>query len=140
MPIRPENKARYPADWPAISLRIRTERAGSLCECRGECGLPHEGDDPADAWEGWLAGRNAEPERGRCPAVNGSHHPVTGSKVILTVAHRDHTPEHCDDDNLFAACQRCHLNYDREHHAETRAASIAAARAAAGQLTIGETA
>jgi hypothetical protein len=27
MPIRPENRARYPKDWKAISLRIRRERA-----------------------------------------------------------------------------------------------------------------
>lgn len=31
MPIRPENKARYPKDWPAISKRIR-ERSGGRCE------------------------------------------------------------------------------------------------------------
>lgn len=27
MPIRPENRARYPADWPEISRRVR-EAAG----------------------------------------------------------------------------------------------------------------
>lgn len=137
MPIRPENKTRYPADWPAISQRIRVERAGNLCECRGECGRDHATDDPADAWETWLAGGCAEPERGRCTAVNGHANPRTGSRVILTVAHRDHTPEHCDDDNLFAACQGCHLSYDRDHHAETRAATRAARLAESGQLTIG---
>lgn len=40
MPIRPENRSRYPADWPQISLAIK-ERAGWRCECRGECGLDH---------------------------------------------------------------------------------------------------
>nr|WP_115626123.1 hypothetical protein [Afipia felis] len=35
MPIRAENKARYPADWPQISASIR-ERAGNKCE---ECGV-----------------------------------------------------------------------------------------------------
>lgn len=41
MPIRPENKARYPKDWPAISKRIR-ERAGNKCEyCSAENGKPH---------------------------------------------------------------------------------------------------
>ena len=39
---------------------------------------------------------------------------------MLTVAHLDHQPENCDDANLKAMCQRCHLAYDREHHAETR--------------------
>jgi len=37
MPIRPENRARYPKNWPEIVARIR-ERSGNRCECRGECG------------------------------------------------------------------------------------------------------
>lgn len=95
MPIRPENRARYPRDWPAISLRIRKERAGDRCECQGECGHDHAG---------------------RCPETNGAPHSVTGSTVVLTVAHLDDTPEHCADANLRAMCQRCHLAYDRDTH------------------------
>lgn len=34
MPIKPENKSRYPADWPAIRLRI-LQRAGYRCEHPG---------------------------------------------------------------------------------------------------------
>jgi hypothetical protein len=109
MPIRPENRARYPRDWPAISLRIRRERAAGQCECEGECRTGHQG---------------------RCPARHGQPHPATGSVVVLTVAHLDHTPETCTDDNLRAMCQRCHLNYDRGHHAETAARTRAAAAAA----------
>ena len=90
MPIRPENKARYPKDWPAISRRIR-ERSG------GQCERVEDGE--------------------RCSAVNGQPHPLTGSKVVLTVAHLDHQPENCADDNLQAMCQRCHLRYDAKHHA-----------------------
>lgn len=40
MPIRPENRDRYPVDWPEISERIRHDRASNRCECRGECGRP----------------------------------------------------------------------------------------------------
>jgi hypothetical protein len=97
MPIKPENAIRYPPDWDAISLRIK-ERAGWRCECLGECGRgTHEG---------------------RC--TNEQHKPAygSGSRVVLTTAHLDHTPEHCDDDNLRAMCQGCHLHYDREHRAE----------------------
>lgn len=90
MPIRPENKARYPKEWPQISKRIREERAQGQCE--------HV-----------IAGV-------RCEAMNGKPHPITGSKVVLTVAHLDHTPENCADDNLKAMCQRCHLRYDQHHH------------------------
>ena len=117
MPIRPENRARYPEDWPEISHRIRFVRAGGRCECRGECGRPtdHLADD------------------GRCRNRHDQPAWSTGSSVVLTTAHRDHTPEHCDDDNLFAACQGCHLHYDREHHAQTRAAGRVAAMLADGQ-------
>lgn len=52
-----------------------------------------------------------------CGAVHGAIHPETGSRVILTVAHLDHNPSNCDDDNLVALCQRCHLKYDAEEHA-----------------------
>ena len=43
-----------------------------------------------------------------------------GSKVVLTIAHLDHTPENCDYSNLRALCQRCHNRYDAKHRAETR--------------------
>lgn len=79
MPIRRENKDRYPQDWGAISKAIR-ERACQRCEA--------------------------------CSAENYKPHPVTGSKVVLTVAHLDHQPENCDPANLRAWCQRCHNRYD----------------------------
>lgn len=58
------------------------------------------------------------------------------SIVVLTTAHLDHVPEHLDDDNLRAMCQGCHLHYDRDHHAETRARTRTAAIEAAGQLAL----
>ncbi|WJR32448.1 hypothetical protein P3F83_18225 [Mycobacteroides immunogenum] len=100
MPIRPENRARYPKDWREISRRIRFERAQGRCECVGECG------------------RNTH--RGRCLNVNGAPAYGTGSRVVLTVAHLNHTPEDCRDENLRAMCQGCHLHYDKDHHAKTR--------------------
>lgn len=122
MPIRPEMRGRYPRNWPQISRRIRFDRAGGRCECDGRCGRRHPG---------------------RCAAVHGQPHPATGSKVVLTVAHLDDIPEHCDDDNLAAMCQACHLAYDTDLHAATAARSRAARLVAPGQteipLTEGET-
>lgn len=94
MPIRPENRARYPKDWKAISLRIRFDRAKGRCECEGHCGIDH---------------------CGRCLAMNGERHPDTNSIVVLTVAHLDHEPENCANGNLKAMCQRCHNRYDMPH-------------------------
>ena len=91
MPIRAENRKRYPKDWKAISQRIRFERAGGRCECDGRCGEDHGG---------------------RCMARHGKAHPVTGAKVVLTVMHLDHDPTHNINANLLAACQKCHNRYD----------------------------
>ncbi|GAA0501117.1 hypothetical protein [Streptomyces olivaceiscleroticus] len=116
MPIRPENRARYPKNWKEISLRIRTVRAAGRCECEGECGR--------------------DTHAGRCPNVNGGAAYGTGSRVVLTVAHLDHTPENCNDANLRAMCQGCHLHYDRDHHRETAAKTRRAAQEASGQLAL----
>ena len=42
MPIRPENRARYPADWKLRSLFVRAYRAKWRCEwCGAQHGAPH---------------------------------------------------------------------------------------------------
>lgn len=56
----------------------------------------------------------------KCGVENKSINPRTGSKVVLTVAHLDHTPENCDPDNLRAWCQKCHLDYDLLQHIKVR--------------------
>ena len=47
-----------------------------------------------------------------CGVPNHEPHPVTGSEVVLTVAHLDHRPENSSFFNLAALCQRCHNLYD----------------------------
>lgn len=93
MPIHPSNKSRYPSNWRAIRQKVLA-RAGHACE-----------------------GSPAYPD---CRAANHQPHPATGSRVVLTIGHLDHTPEHCALPNLRAWCQRCHLTYDAQHHAESR--------------------
>ncbi len=120
MPIRPENKARYPKDWKAISERIRFVRAESRCECSGECGDDHS----SEAGNVTYGKRPVE----RCTAINYQEHPITGSRVILTVAHLNHEVENCDDNNLKAMCQRCHNKMDapmRRKGIKTRAFAAA---------------
>ena len=104
VPIRAENKRRYPTDWPAISQAVK-ERAGWRCECVGECGTDHGG-------HGDHGGRCEERHRVPARCFRG--------RVILTVAHLDHRPENSAPENLRAMCQACHLRYDRDLHAETR--------------------
>lgn len=106
MPIKPENRARYPAHWKDIRWAI-LQRAGHRCE-----------------------GSPAHPD---CRAANYEPHPATLSLVVLTIAHLDHTPENCAPENLAAWCQRCHLKYDAEHHRLT-AWKTRRARKAIGDL------
>ena len=97
MPMKREN---YPENWEFISERIRKERAGDRCECTGRCGL----------------------HKDRCDAYNGKPHPVTKSKVVLTVAHLDQNTFKNVPENLAAMCQRCHLVYDRNYYRDKRLA------------------
>lgn len=53
-----------------------------------------------------------------CRAENYRPHWKTKSKVVLTVAHLNHTPGDDRLENLAALCQRCHLNLDREQHVQ----------------------
>lgn len=56
-----------------------------------------------------------------CSAIQYQPHPITGIRVILTVAHFDHNIEHNSYGNLVALCKRCHIRYDAQQHAKTRA-------------------
>ena len=104
-PIRKEMRDKYPRNWPAISRRIRFDRAEGRCECLGECGLHRTNPGPR-----------------RCAEVHGQPAIWAKGTVVLTVAHLDHDPTNCADNNLKAMCQRCHLRYDVEHHVTGRRA------------------
>jgi 5-methylcytosine-specific restriction endonuclease McrA len=75
-----------------------------------------------------------------CGAENYKPHPITQSRVVLTVAHLDHTPQNCNDGNLKALCQRCHLRYDSSHHIANAAATRRAKKLAGGQLELPQSA
>jgi len=90
MPIRPENRARYPRDWRSAIVPAIRARSGDHCE--------------------------GSPAYPLCRAANGQPHPVTGSRVVLTVAHLDHDDLGTRDlTRLRHWCQRCHNTYDVKH-------------------------
>ena len=148
MPIKPENLGRYPATWPQIRAAI-LERARHRCE---QCGV-HDGSLGGRLPDGrfllaWPTGerllRTEWPVPGAtwwCGDPGGQAVQLRIIRIVLTVAHLDHTPEHCDGidqgapvppidrSNLRAWCQRCHLQHDAEHHArnarETRRRHLA---------------
>lgn len=90
----PFDASRYPADWKAISLRIR-EREGWRCKwCGAVNGEPH-------------------PRTGSRVVLTVAH---------LGTTHPDgrsgdkHDKLDVREENLAALCQACHLNYDRDEH------------------------
>lgn len=117
MPIKPENRARYPADWKAIRVAI-LQRAGDCCEWPG-CGVVNHA---IGYWQGPNFRQirlkdGGAPTVAQCAAMgNAHHHGFKTIEIVLTIAHRDHTPENCDPANLAAWCQRHHLAYDQVHH------------------------
>jgi len=138
MPIRAENRDRYPPDWPRISAHVRLE-AGDLCEW---CGVVNDRRiRRGRSRDGALLYRYADQtayEDG-FDATDGQRVPDTGEdtvdwsmamRVVLTVAHLDHQPENSARENLKALCQRCHNAYD----APMRARGIAERNRAAKAL------
>lgn len=122
------DRTKYPTDWDAIADGIRA-RARGRCECHGECGNLHETEPGTGDDTPWSDEPAAELFT-RCASLAGRDNPVTRRTVILTVAHLNHTPMDCRDENLRAMCQRCHLSYDRERHIAKQRANRRAARAA----------
>jgi hypothetical protein len=123
MPIRREDRAFYPIDWPELSAVIRFRRARGRCE---GCGRPHRrivchlGD--GRWWDGdaatWRDGA------GRRIAVAVGTDDLLGTvrttRVVLATAHRDHDTANNAGRNLVAFCQRCHLIHDRPEHRRRR--------------------
>lgn len=137
MPIKPENKARYPANWKEVRAAI-LERAGNCCEkCKVKNGdriVRGKGDDADTYMTNDANVYSAETgecygERSMADYENGGD----GVDIVLTIAHLDHMPENCAPENLRAWCQRCHLRYDAEHHAAT-ARATRHSRKAVGEL------
>ena len=137
MPIRPENKDRYPKDWPEIREGI-LEREGHRCkECR-----------VANHAVGYRKNGKFVPARGNIHldlAGDGKQYPslerLTYSEareladdlndigdsqpryivIVLTIAHlHDDSPENCSEENLGALCQRCHNRLDAAARAAGR--------------------
>ena len=132
MPIKPENRKRYPANWKQIREEI-LKRADNKCE---HCGIEN-GSIIIDAC-GTGQRTYIQPRANRInyeimkkfldkypkyivmKLSTGEWVQIKQGKVVLTVAHLDHTPENCDPSNLRALCQKCHNQYDAKHRAETR--------------------
>lgn len=127
MPIRPENAARYPADWKLRSYFVRFVRAKGRCEwcgvAHGAVGywLPNTDTDPDSSFSFiYMSARAlADTELRIGDIMPASQHgslrlpAVKIIRIILTTAHvYDDRPEAASLLNLAALCQRCHNRHD----------------------------
>lgn len=124
MPIRPENKNRYPANWKEIRASILA-RSGNCCEW---CGVLNHAEGARDIHGEWHDERQIDNMNSTVGEILFGEYPKI-IRIVLTIAHIDHTPEHNDPANLAALCQRCHLNHDRHIHLANRAETVKRKRA-----------
>ena len=115
MPIRPENKNRYPANWPEIRADI-LKRANNRCEW---CGLLN------GSWgyredDGSFVSIGVKVTPHEIILCRQLHRGVKVFRIRLTIMHLDHNPENCDPSNLKAACEQCHNRYDAPVRAGNR--------------------
>jgi hypothetical protein len=84
----------YPDNWLTEIRPAILERAGNRCE--GSPAYPH------------------------CRVANHTPHPVTGSLVVLSIAHMNHDITDNRPGNLRALCQLCHNTHDAAKRAGNR--------------------
>lgn len=87
-----------------VERRARGERCAGLFEYRVV--IHRTADDYPENWPD-IARRIKELNNWRCERCNHIHEPATG--YCLTVHHLDGVKSNCEDWNLAALCQRCHL-------------------------------
>jgi hypothetical protein len=140
MPIKAENKLKYPSDWKIIRELI-LDRSHHRCE---QCGIPNHAVGYRDKTGRFkplqgskkynAAGQGldwpirslldyAEAQRIAKSASNDYdadyqeyHHYIV---IVLTISHSNHNPADCRPENLRALCQKCHLAHDKQQHVAT---------------------
>lgn len=79
----PMNRSRYPKDWNAIALQIKSKAKWQCQRCGKQCLKPTDDTKHLSRSE-W-------------------------GQATLTVHHIDLTPENSEPENLIALCAPCHL-------------------------------
>lgn len=130
MPIRAENRGKYPKNWDEIRERIlhRARHCCEICLVPNSITVYRRNSDGA-----WFDERDAtwrSPDDGH--VVGDAHQARTNPHylesvgdartvpIVLTIMHLDHDPTHCDDVNLKAGCQQCHNRHDALNRARGR--------------------
>lgn len=114
----PIDYKKYPSNWKIEIVPQVKERDNNRCAFCGisnytvfrygslGCKMQYNPYDKCNTYQEALSLKeNAEKESG-----------LDWKIIVLTVAHLNHDINDNDLSNLKALCQKCHLNYDKEHH------------------------
>lgn len=120
----PMQRERYPDDWDAIALAIKTEANWKCQECGRQC--RKTGESLTEFIDRVVPKVHCKFSYDLLQEISDKP-----GRFVLTVAHLDHIPENCDRANLKALCSVCHCRYDlkamahkkrlkREYHGQQR--------------------
>jgi len=135
---------KYPSNWKTEIRPAILKRAGQVIDngkivtqaCCEMCGVKNK-DIGYRTKQGkflsWSEIENAlenkgydyfdkDNELGHCYDKKGN--PTKAIRIVLTIMHLDHNIENNSPENLKAACQYCHNNYDTEHRKANRRKTI----------------
>lgn len=117
----PIDYKKYPANWKTEIRPAILERAKHCCE---RCGVANYATGARDVDGNWhnskqICNMNSDVGYGYFGTFG-----VKEIKIVLTIAHLDHDITNNDPSNLKALCQKCHLNYDKDHHRKNSKATI----------------
>lgn len=113
----PCNYKDYPKDWKSKIRPDILKRDGNCCKfCGVENGrVIHRHGVGINEWIYWPEGMESESW-----TLDG----LKSTLIVLTIMHLDHNTQNNDYENLAAACQKCHLSYDKNHHKENSRKTI----------------
>lgn len=109
----PCDYSKYPKNWKSEIRPAILEREGYCCKF---CGVENYSYGYRDKDGNWVSeklfnGLNSSEGE----FLFGGKFPKR-IQIVLTIMHLDHDTTNNDYSNLAAACQKCHLNYDKEFH------------------------
>lgn len=111
----------YPVNWKTEIRPAILERDNNCCKF---CGVENYSFGYRDNNGNWVTEKvfNGLNSSDGDELFNGKF--PKRIRIILTIMHLDHDTTNNNYDNLAAGCQKCHLNYDKEHHNKNTRATI----------------
>jgi len=108
----PIDYSKYPKNWKSEIRPYILERDNYCCKF---CGVENYSFGYRDNSGNWVSEKKFN-------GLNSSDGDILFNgkfpkriQIVLTIMHLDHDITNNDYSNLAAGCQRCHLNYDKEH-------------------------